>query len=155
MVEWDKIDFDKVDNAELNVGIYWMKLEIRLTDKFTFIHYFTDKESLKKFVDIMDESPVYYVVGVGVASFNEFGMLCPYITEETAINGFYLDEIRYSVVRRYTWCDIYFDHVYYFSSLHAKRRFELKFNSKPSTIRFLRKGGFAKIKNNILNPKGW
>ena len=60
MVEWDKIDFDKVDNAELDVGIYWMKLEIRLTDKFTFIHYFTDKESLKKFVDIMDESPVYY-----------------------------------------------------------------------------------------------
>ena len=43
MVHWDSIDFKQVDNAELDVGLYWVKIEVRLSDKFTFIYYFTDK----------------------------------------------------------------------------------------------------------------
>lgn len=157
MVHWNEIDFDKVDKAELDVGLYWVKLEVRLSDKFSFIYYFTDKAAVKYCVHQWDgdeyEAPVH-VVGVGVASFNEFGMLCPYITEETAQNDFDINKIRYSVVRRYSWCDIYFDHVYYFKSLPAKKEFERKFNTKPSTIRFLMKGGITKVKYNTLYPKG-
>lgn len=156
MVHWDSIDFKQVDNAELDVGLYWVKIEVRLSDKFTFIHYFTDKEEAKDFVYSMVEGyDVFHIVGIGVASFNEFGMLCPYITEETAQNDFNVNKIRYSVVKRCSWADISFDHVYYFNSLWRKKDFERKFNTKPSTIRFLKKGGIVKIKHNTLYPRGW
>lgn len=156
MVHWDRIDFKRVDNAKLDVGLYFVKIDVELSqDKFCFIHYFTDKEEAKTHVKQFDTMDIYQVVDFGLASFNEFGMLCPYITEKTAKNKFSLDKLRFVKVNRYTWCDINFDHVYYFNSLQAKKIFEQKFNSKPSSIRFLKRGGKVTVKNNMLEPKGW